>query len=143
MIDKALNLLLTLPLYLLFITIVPVPCPITLPPAGQRMSPLSMSSASSHRERVPSTASHYPPQQAPPTPSAKSHRTYASEQYSEYEHQPSVYTDMESGTQIDMDLEMEELEGEAVHFCLLAEFDIDAGATLTDQYPHPTGTDEQ
>jgi hypothetical protein len=33
--------------------------------------------------------------------------------------------------------------GEAVHFCLLAEFDIDAGATLTDQYPHPTGTDEQ
>jgi hypothetical protein len=42
-----------------------------------------------------------------------------------------------------MDIEMDELEGEAVHFCLLAEFDIDAGATLTDQYPHPTGTDEQ
>jgi hypothetical protein len=34
-------------------------------------------------------------------------------------------------------------QDEAVHFCLLAEFDIDAGATLADQYPHPTGTDEQ
>lgn len=32
---------------------------------------------------------------------------------------------------------------EAVHFCLLAEFDIDAGATLTHQYPYPTGTDDQ
>lgn len=32
---------------------------------------------------------------------------------------------------------------EAVHFCLLAEFDIDAGATLAHQYPYPTGTDEQ
>lgn len=30
-----------------------------------------------------------------------------------------------------------------VHFCLLAEFDIDAGATLSHQYPYPTGTDEQ
>ena len=102
------------------------------------MSPLSMSSASSNRERererAPSSQSQS--QQQPPTPSSKSHRTYPSEQYgSEYDLQPSVYTDM--------DLEMEELEGEAVHFCLLAEFDIDAGATLTDQYPHPTGTDEQ
>ena len=34
-------------------------------------------------------------------------------------------------------------EDEAVHFCLLAEFDIDAGATLAHQYPYPTGTDEQ
>lgn len=34
-------------------------------------------------------------------------------------------------------------DDEAVHFCLLAEFDIDTGATLADQYPHPTGTDEQ
>ncbi|WRT67755.1 uncharacterized protein IL334_004727 [Kwoniella shivajii] len=33
-------------------------------------------------------------------------------------------------------------EEEAVHFCLLAEFDIDAGATLAHQYPYPTGTDE-
>lgn len=32
---------------------------------------------------------------------------------------------------------------DAVHFCLLAEFDIDAGATLAHQYPYPTGTDEQ
>ena len=32
---------------------------------------------------------------------------------------------------------------EAVHFCLLAEFDVDAGATLAHQYPYPTGTDEQ
>lgn len=32
---------------------------------------------------------------------------------------------------------------EAVHFILLAEFDIDAGATLAHQYPYPTGTDEQ
>ena len=31
---------------------------------------------------------------------------------------------------------------DAVHFCLLAEFDIDAGATLAYQYPYPTGTDE-
>lgn len=30
-----------------------------------------------------------------------------------------------------------------VHLCLLAEFDIDAGATLSHQYPYPTGTDEQ
>ncbi|WVO14083.1 hypothetical protein L204_101711 [Cryptococcus depauperatus] len=31
---------------------------------------------------------------------------------------------------------------DSVHFCLLAEFDIDAGATLAHQYPYPTGTDE-
>lgn len=31
---------------------------------------------------------------------------------------------------------------DAVHFVLLAEFDIDAGATLAHQYPYPTGTDE-
>jgi hypothetical protein len=94
-----------------------------------------MSSTPSNRERAPSASSQL---QQPPTPSAKSHRTYPSEQYgygSEYDQQSTLYTDM--------DFEMEELEGEAVHFCLLAEFDIDAGATLTDQYPHPTGTDEQ
>ncbi|KAK4689547.1 hypothetical protein P7C73_g555, partial [Tremellales sp. Uapishka_1] len=38
--------------------------------------------------------------------------------------------------------EVPEVE-DAVHFCLLAEFDIDAGATLAHQYPYPTGTDEQ
>jgi hypothetical protein len=32
---------------------------------------------------------------------------------------------------------------DSVHFVLLAEFDIDAGATLSHQYPYPTGTDEQ
>lgn len=32
---------------------------------------------------------------------------------------------------------------EPVKFVLLAEFDIDQGATLTHQYPFPTGTDEQ
>lgn len=44
------------------------------------------------------------------------------------------------------DITVEEAEGrqeDAVHFCLLAEFDIDAGATLAHQYPYPTGTDEQ
>lgn len=35
------------------------------------------------------------------------------------------------------------IKDDAVHFCLLAEFDIDAGATLAHQYPYPTGTDEQ
>lgn len=34
-------------------------------------------------------------------------------------------------------------EDSGVHFCLLAEFDLDAGATLAHQYPYPTGTDEQ
>lgn len=34
-------------------------------------------------------------------------------------------------------------EEEPVKFVLLAEFDIDAGATLAQQYPFPTGTDEQ
>lgn len=35
------------------------------------------------------------------------------------------------------------VEEEPVKFVLLAEFDIDQGATLTHQYPFPTGTDEQ
>lgn len=34
-------------------------------------------------------------------------------------------------------------EDEAVHFVLLAEFDIDLGSTISQQYPYPTGTDEQ
>jgi hypothetical protein len=37
----------------------------------------------------------------------------------------------------------EAMEEEPVKFVLLAEFDIDQGATLTHQYPFPTGTDEQ
>ncbi|KAL7423106.1 hypothetical protein Q5752_002405 [Cryptotrichosporon argae] len=41
----------------------------------------------------------------------------------------------------DLDI-VETEEAEAVHYCLLAEFDIDAGATLAHQYPFPTGTDE-
>lgn len=40
---------------------------------------------------------------------------------------------------VDVDLP----EEEPVKFILLAEFDIDQGATLTHQYPYPTGTDEQ
>ncbi|TXT13546.1 hypothetical protein VHUM_00913 [Vanrija humicola] len=42
------------------------------------------------------------------------------------------------------DVEEDDFEDkdEDVHFCLLAEFDIDAGATLAHQYPYPTGTDE-
>ncbi|ODN98332.1 hypothetical protein L198_03576 [Cryptococcus wingfieldii CBS 7118] len=43
---------------------------------------------------------------------------------------------------IDLDAIAAEPEEEAVHFCLLAEFDIDAGATLAYQYPYPMGTDE-
>ncbi len=38
---------------------------------------------------------------------------------------------------------MTDHEDEAVKFVLLAEFDIDQGATLAYQYPFPTGTDEQ
>lgn len=120
----------------------PIIHPYTVPStlgSKDTMSPLSMSSASFNRERERAPSSQSQSQQ-PPTPSSKSHRTYPSEQYGygsgyDHDHQSAVYTDM--------DVEMEELEGEAVHFCLLAEFDIDAGATLTDQYPHPTGTDEQ
>lgn len=62
----------------------------------------------------------------------------------------SLTTPFESGLddQVGEGMEKErgmssEEEDEAVHFCLLAEFDIDTGATLADQYPHPTGTDEQ
>jgi hypothetical protein len=34
-------------------------------------------------------------------------------------------------------------DDEPVKFILLAEFDIDQGATLSMQYPFPTGTNEQ
>lgn len=43
----------------------------------------------------------------------------------------------------DVEEDASEDKEDAVHFCLLAEFDIDAGATLAHQYPYPTGTDEQ
>ncbi|KAK8858558.1 hypothetical protein IAR55_002787 [Kwoniella newhampshirensis] len=73
------------------------------------------------------------------TPSARSNLTAA-----------SVERDFESelgNTPLPDDVDLDgtggaEQEEEAVHFCLLAEFDIDAGATLAYQYPYPTGTDE-
>lgn len=46
----------------------------------------------------------------------------------------------------DLDRERDDNNGtedEAVHFVLLAEFDIDLGSTISQQYPYPTGTDEQ
>jgi hypothetical protein len=81
----------------------------------------------------------------PPTPSAKSHRTFASvsvDRYRDYASEMGA-TGYEAFGDADMGMNMADDAGEAVHFCLLAEFDIDAGATLSDQYPHPTGTDEQ
>lgn len=53
-----------------------------------------------------------------------------------------------SGRRVDRDDEEDdneigEGEDEAVHFVLLAEFDIDLGSTISQQYPYPTGTDEQ
>jgi hypothetical protein len=52
------------------------------------------------------------------------------------------------GTKISTRLQQHERQDtdvveEPVKFVLLAEFDIDQGATLTHQYPFPTGTDEQ
>jgi hypothetical protein len=101
-----------------------------------------MSSASSHRAPSGPSGNGAIVQAKPNTPSAKSHRTFQSEDYrvpSEFGFTTEENADMD----VDMSMTTEELGGEAVHFCLLAEFDIDAGATLTDQYPHPTGTDEQ
>ncbi len=66
----------------------------------------------------------------PHTPSAKSNFTATSTELDQDEYEPA-----EDG--------MEHEQEDAVHFCLLAEFDIDAGATLAYQYPYPTGTDEQ
>ncbi|WVQ71892.1 hypothetical protein IAR50_001434 [Cryptococcus sp. DSM 104548] len=51
-------------------------------------------------------------------------------------------SDLSRDDSIDLDAIAPEPEEEAVHFCLLAEFDIDAGATLAYQYPYPMGTDE-
>ena len=72
---------------------------------------------------------------APPqTPSSRSHYTVASTER-DFESEFSHEVEMDG-----MDIEAAE---DPVHFCLLAEFDIDAGATLAHQYPYPTGTDEQ
>ncbi|WVQ78521.1 hypothetical protein IAT38_000607 [Cryptococcus sp. DSM 104549] len=74
-----------------------------------------------------STTSH---SSAPPqTPSGQSASTAV-----------SIERDLDAVEVIDLDGAPE--QEEAVHFCLLAEFDIDAGATLAHQYPYPTGTDE-
>jgi hypothetical protein len=113
------------------------------------MSPLSMASSSS---RGPSAttysnanANDNASAQAgqPPTPSAKSHRTFASVSIDRDYASEMGATEHEAYGDADMGMNMADDAGEAVHFCLLAEFDIDAGATLSDQYPHPTGTDEQ
>ncbi|ORX40101.1 docking domain of Afi1 for Arf3 in vesicle trafficking-domain-containing protein [Kockovaella imperatae] len=72
------------------------------------------------------------PSHPPETPGARSDFTVTSTERdpeSELAHLPAE------------DLGEDQVE-DAVHFCLLAEFDIDAGATLAHQYPYPTGTDE-
>ncbi|OCF42058.1 hypothetical protein I317_04145 [Kwoniella heveanensis CBS 569] len=85
-----------------------------------------------------STASHtsFPPH----TPSARSNFTVTS---TERDFESELGHDL---TQDTIELDAGGVGGvdeeEAVHFCLLAEFDIDAGATLAYQYPYPTGTDE-
>ncbi|ORY28496.1 putative cell polarity protein [Naematelia encephala] len=83
--------------------------------------------------------SHYSSSPVPPTPSARSNYTTTSTERdfssSELTHDLSeMYVNSQSGEGEDQE--------DAVHFCLLAEFDIDAGATLAHQYPYPTGTDE-
>ena len=70
--------------------------------------------------------------QSPFTPSAKSIFTLSSPE-----------RDQDPSGMLGDDFEVEIAQEDAVHFCLLAEFDIDAGATLAYQYPYPTGTDEQ
>ncbi len=66
----------------------------------------------------------------PATP--KSNHTFAS---TDHFHDASEFVEDDAEPGIEQE--------DAVHFCLLAEFDIDAGATLAYQYPYPTGTDEQ
>ncbi|WVF69207.1 hypothetical protein IAT40_003983 [Kwoniella sp. CBS 6097] len=88
-----------------------------------------------------STASHtsFPPH----TPSARSNFTVTS---TERDFESELGHDLTQDT-IELDaggggMGVDQEAEEAVHFCLLAEFDIDAGATLAYQYPYPTGTDE-
>lgn len=86
---------------------------------------------STSHSRSDSHTSSYPP----PTPSARSHKTTH-----------STERDFESEFGHDLDFDTAESQNgneDAVHFVLLAEFDIDTGATLSNQYPYPTGTDEQ
>ncbi|WVW84697.1 hypothetical protein I302_106731 [Kwoniella bestiolae CBS 10118] len=76
----------------------------------------------------------------PPTPSARSNFTTQS---TERDFESDLTHDLGPDSAFDLDgTGMIGDEEEAVHFCLLAEFDIDAGATLAHQYPYPTGTDE-
>lgn len=42
-----------------------------------------------------------------------------------------------------LSLQMSSLRQHNVAYVLVAEFDIDKGATVAQQYPHKTGTDEQ
>lgn len=44
---------------------------------------------------------------------------------------------------LSLDLPAQNQLADAVSYVLLAEFDIDQGATLAHSYPFPTGTDEQ
>ncbi|WVQ65758.1 uncharacterized protein L199_003936 [Kwoniella botswanensis] len=76
----------------------------------------------------------------PPTPSARSNVTTQS---TERDFESDLTHDLGPDSAFDLDgTGIAGNEEEAVHFCLLAEFDIDAGATLAHQYPYPTGTDE-
>lgn len=100
-----------------------------------------MSSSSS--QRGPSGSAHPGGLGHPATPSARSHRTFASVDRGFASETGGTEHDAYGEGNVDMGMDMVDDGGEAVHFCLLAEFDIDAGATLSDQYPHPTGTDEQ
>jgi hypothetical protein len=78
-----------------------------------------------------SSSSHHP--RTPQTPSGRSNFTVT-----------STERDFESELALEGDEDDSgEFREDAVHFCLLAEFDIDLGATLAHQYPYPTGTDEQ
>ena len=58
-------------------------------------------------------------------------------------HFTTTSIEQDFGSDVDESVELQNEREDAVHFCLLAEFDIDAGATLAYQYPYPTGTDEQ
>ncbi|WWC88583.1 uncharacterized protein L201_003495 [Kwoniella dendrophila CBS 6074] len=78
----------------------------------------------------------------PPTPSARSNFTIQS---TERDFDSDLTHDLGIDSTFDLDGNIgnsNNNDEESVHFCLLAEFDIDAGATLAHQYPYPTGTDE-
>ncbi|WWC70797.1 uncharacterized protein I206_104749 [Kwoniella pini CBS 10737] len=76
----------------------------------------------------------------PPTPSSRSNFTT---QTTERDFDSDLTQDLAPDLAFELDGSGNVMnEEEAVHFCLLAEFDIDAGATLAHQYPYPTGTDE-